>query len=317
MRSLEVPAALQSALDQSRPLLLDGGLGSLLEARGYALDAPLWTAGLLLSDAEAIIDAHRAYLDAGADCIISASYQASVDGLIEAGVARHDVDRVMRRATDLAREACNRHLLDNPAITTPPLVAASVGPFGASLADGSEYRGNYGVDADRLRRFHAERLQCLDASGADLLAVETIPDRLEAAILAELLAFCNTPAWVSFCCRDEAHLQDGSELVDAVAPFADLPTVIAIGANCVAPEIVTGLVETVKNAAPAKLIVVYPNSGAQYDAERKRWHSAESPLAWSRQAAQWYRAGARLIGGCCRVGPEHIRHLATRTTWHY
>ena len=303
-------------LEDSRPLLLDGGLGSELAARGYDLSSPLWSARLIIDEPDAIVAVHRDYLDAGARCITGASYQASVAGLEAAGYDADAIEAVFHDSIALARRACDEFLRDNPDCGYRPLVAASIGPYGAYLADGSEYRGNYGVDDAVLRQFHARRLALLDAGGADLLAVETIPDLTETRVLARLLAACRTPAWVSFCCRDPGHLQDGSALGEAVALVADLPGVVAIGANCIEPAIVTELVSNLRRAAAGKLIVVYPNSGAQYDAGRKRWHGQESPRDWSRQALEWYRAGAELIGGCCRIGPEHIRQLATRTTWH-
>ena len=309
-------AAIRSVLEKSRPLLLDGGLGSELAARGYELDSPLWSAELIERDPDAIVAVHRAYLDAGARCIISASYQASIAGLEAAGYEASAIEAVFADATALAMRARDEFLRDNPGCGYRPLVAASVGPYGAYLADGSEYRGNYGIDEAGLRQFHARRLALLDASHADLLAVETIPDLSEARVLARLLAGCATPAWVSFCCRDAGHLQDGSPVSEAVALFLDLPGVIAVGANCIEPGIATELIANLRASATGKLIVVYPNSGAQYDAGRKRWCGQESPRDWSRQALDWYRAGADLIGGCCRIGPEHIRQLATRTTWH-
>lgn len=308
--------AIRSMLADSRPLLLDGGLGSELVARGYDLDSPLWSAALIAQAPDAIVAVHRAYLDAGAQCVISASYQASVAGLEAAGYVPGAIAQFFADTTALARRACDEFMLDNPDCRYRPLVAASIGPYGAYLADGSEYRGNYAVDDAVLRDFHAQRLRWLDASGADLLAVETIPDLREAALLAQLLENCTTPAWVSFCCRDAGHLHDGNLVSDAVALFEGLPGVIAVGANCIAPDIVTELVANLRAAAHDKLVVVYPNSGAQYDAGRKRWRGQESPRDWALQALDWYRAGADLIGGCCRIGPEHIRQLATRTTWH-
>jgi homocysteine S-methyltransferase len=309
--------SIASMIDRHRPLLLDGGLGSELAARGYELSSPLWSAELIDSRPDTIVEVHRAYLDSGARIIISASYQASVPGLQAAGYDMPAIESVFSAATDLARRARDEFLRDNPNCGYFPLVAASVGPYGAWLADGSEYRGNYGVDDVQLQRFHAQRLRWLDHSGADLLACETIPDLQEAGVLAQLLAATNTPGWVSFCCRDSEHLQDGNHLVDAVALFAELPNVVALGVNCCAPNLVSGLIARLSGVVGERLIVVYPNSGAQYDAGRKRWFGQETAQQWAQQALAWYQAGADIIGGCCRIGPEHIRQLTMRDTWRY
>ena len=309
--------SLASMLDAHRPLLLDGGLGSELAARGCDVSSPLWSAELIGSRPDAIVEVHRAYLDAGARIIISASYQASIPGLRAAGYDLPAIEAVFAGATDLARRARDEFLRDNPGCGYSPLVAASVGPYGAWLADGSEYRGNYGVDDALLQRFHARRLRWLDDSGADLLACETIPDLQEARVLAQLLASTSTPGWISFCCRDSEHLQDGNRLLDAVALFEELPNVVALGVNCCAPEFVNGLIANLRSVAGERLIVVYPNSGAQYDAGRKCWFGQETARQWSRQAVAWYQAGADIIGGCCRIGPEHIRQLNMRDTWRY
>jgi homocysteine S-methyltransferase len=292
------------------PLILDGGLGSELDERGYDVGGALWSAELISSHPAAIQQVHRDYLDAGARCIISASYQASIPGLEAAGYEVAAMHALFCETIAIAQRARDEYLSANPDCGYRPLIAASIGPYGAYLADGSEYRGNYGVDDDTLRRFHEQRLRWLDESGADLLACETIPDLQEARVLAQLLASATTPSWVSFCCRDAQTLHDGNSLEDAVGLFAALPLVFAVGANCCASGIVEGLIGNLRRHAPHKLIVVYPNSGAQYDARRKCWHGQETSQQWSQQAAAWQRAGASIIGGCCRIGPAHIRQLA-------
>ena len=304
-------------LDAQCPLILDGGLGSELSARGFDLSSALWSAELIGSNPDAIVEVHRAYLDAGARIIISASYQASIPGLRDAGYAMPGIEAVFAKAIVLAHRARDEYLRDNPDCAYRPLIAASVGPYGAYLADGSEYRGGYGVDEALLHEFHQQRLHWLDAAGADLLACETIPDLHEARVLAQLLASATTPSWVSFCCRDSEQLQDGNRLLDAVALFDELPGVVALGVNCCAPDLVPGLVASLRRVAGQHLIVVYPNSGAQYDAGRKRWFGQETAQQWSQQALAWHQAGADIIGGCCRIGPEHIRQLTMRDTWRY
>ena len=308
---------IDSMLELHRPLILDGGLGSELEARGHDLSSPLWSAGLVLDNPQAIVDVHRAYLDAGAHCLISASYQASLPGLEAAGQHGRAIEAVFTGAVDLACRARDEFLQDRPDCAYRPLVAASVGPYGAYLADGSEYRGHYAVSDRVLHDFHHQRLAWLDRAGADLLACETLPDLQEAKVLARLLETCSTPAWVSFCCRDSEHLHDGSRLRDAVALFTGLPGLAAVGVNCCDPALVTGLIATLREAAEAYPIVVYPNSGSQYDAGRNCWRGTRSAAEWARLASGWYRAGAAIIGGCCRTGPAHIQQMAKTDTWHF
>jgi homocysteine S-methyltransferase len=308
--------AIKAMIAADAPVVLDGGLGSELAARGHDLTSSLWSAVLIATQPEAIAEVHRAYLDAGARCITSASYQASIPGLTAAGYDADAIAAVFSDSVAIARRVRDEFLRDNPECAYRPLVAASVGPYGAYLADGSEYRGNYGVDDAVLHDFHQQRLRMLDAAGADLLACETIPDLQEAKVLAQLLESTSTPGWISFCCGDAEHLHDGSRLSEAVALFNALPAVVAIGVNCVAPDIVGDLVTNLCTMVGDRPIVVYPNSGAQYDAGRKCWHGQETSEQWSRQALEWYRAGASLVGGCCRIGPEHIRQLAKRETWH-
>jgi homocysteine S-methyltransferase len=308
--------AIKAMIENEAPIVLDGGLGSELAARGHDLSSPLWSAELIARQPQAIAEVHRAYLDAGARCITGASYQASVPGLEAAGYDAEQIAAVFDDSVAIARRARDEFLRDNPGCPYRPLVAASIGPYGAFLADGSEYRGNYGVDDETLRNFHEPRLRRLDAAGADLLACETIPDLREARVLAQLLQSASTPFWISFCCGDSEHLHDGNLLADAAGLFLPLPGLVAVGVNCVDPGLVNGLIATLRAAGGGKPIVVYPNSGAQYDAERKRWHGQESAGQWAEQAVEWYRAGASLIGGCCRIGPDHILQLAKSETWH-
>ena len=308
---------IRAMIDREAPLVIDGGLGSELDARGYDVSSPLWSAELVSSYPAAIVEVHRAYLDAGARCIISASYQASVRGLEAAGYDPAAIRRLFSETIALARRARDEFLRDNPDCGYHPLVAASLGPYGAYLADGCEYRGRYGVEDEVLQSFHAQRLHWLDDAGADLIACETIPDLQEAKVLAQLLQSTLTPSWVSFCCRDAQSLQDGHRLADALALFRSLPRVLALGVNCCPPDIVVGLIGNLRLHAADKLIVVYPDSGAQYDAGRKCRPGQLTAAQWSRQAAVGYRVGASIIGGCCGTGPEHICELAKRETWHF
>ena len=296
-------------LATGEPVVLDGGLATQLEAQGESIDTLLWSAALLRSKPSAIVTAHRAFLDAGAEIVISASYQASRAGFHQLGVDAAEADRLIASSVALARQACDEYAADNPA-APPRLVAASVGPYGAVLHDGSEYTGDYGVPAAVLRQFHAQRLALLDATAADVLACETIPSADEARVLAELLYDATTPAWVSFSCRNGDEISDGTALAEVAALFADHPRVLAVGINCTAPGYVVPLIGHIAAAAPDKAIVVYPNSGERYSSAGNQWSGETQPLGLDVEA--WLAAGARLVGGCCRITPTQIRSMTER-----
>ncbi len=222
-----------------------------------------------------------------------------------------EAEQALRRSVELALAARDEYWRQphNRAGRERPLVAASVGPYGAFLADGSEYSGAYDLDADGLARFHRRRLEILAASGADLLACETIPAATEARALVDLLAeIPGARAWISFSCRDGERLSDGTPIAVAAAELADAPQVIAVGVNCTAPRHVGSLIASLRRATD-KPIAAYPNSGERYDAREKRWLPADSARELSAAAGEWVDLGARLIGGCCRTGPRHIRAL--------
>jgi homocysteine S-methyltransferase len=299
-------------LEKGRPIILDGGLATELEAQGAVLHKSLWSAALLHSNPEAIVKAHLAYLEAGATCIISASYQASRRGLMTLGVTASEADSLIVRSVELAREARRRFLADNPVTERPILIAASIGPYGAALHDGSEYIGAYGVSKATIREFHAHRLELLDGSGADILACETIPDCQEAAVLCELLRTTVTPAWISFSCKDGRHISDGTPIRECAPLFCDHPTVLAVGVNCTPPQFIASLIREIRESLPEKAIVVYPNSGERYEAASNTWHGISTPVECGLAAQEWLRAGARIIGGCCRMGPVHIRQMRER-----
>lgn len=292
-----------SLLQRRQPLLLDGGLATQLEAQGCDIGNELWSASLLQANPDAIVAAHRAYIDAGAECLATASYQASREGFAKQGLSGDEADALMLLSVALARRARKECGSDAS-------IAASLGPYGAMLHDGSEYRGNYGVGADVLRDFHGQRLQLFDRSGVDVLALETIPSLLEAEVLDELLRHCNTPSWVSFSCCDDSHISDGSEIADAVALFRDNPNVVALGINCTPPQYVAVLVGKIVAAVPDKAVMAYPNSGEIYNVCDNSWSGTVTPGDCAAAARGWIDAGAGIVGGCCRMGPEHIRAMA-------
>ena len=297
-------------LERDGPIVLDGGLATQLEAMGHDIGGELWSAALLASNPRSIVDAHLAYLEAGADCIISASYQASREGFVARGYGAAEADRLIVSAVELAHMA--REEYHATARERTVLVAASVGPYGAAMHDGSEYTGVYTTSDDELRRFHAGRLDLLDATGADILAVETIPNIREATVLDELLRACSTRAWVSFACRDEENLSDGTPLRDAAAMFTDNERVFAVGVNCTPPQYIETLIESLRSGAPQKEIVVYPNSGETFHVEDNSWSGKACNLDRDFDVAAWHTAGAKLIGGCCRTGPADIARIGER-----
>lgn len=296
--------AFASALLRPRPLLLDGGLATQLEAQGCDIDDPLWSASLLVSNPQAIVDASLAYLEAGAECITTASYQASREGFAAKGYSAEESDELMLLSVGLAERARNEFMSRHRG--QAPLIAASIGPYGAMLHDGSEYTGDYGVADNVLREFHDQRLKLFNQSSVDVLAVETIPSLPEARVLAALLRTCETPAWVSFSCRDASHISDGKLLADAARSFGDHPKVMAVGINCTPPQYTVPLIEILRTALPDKAVVVYPNSGEKFNVTDNSW----SGTVVSGAAAEWIAAGAKIVGGCCRVGPEQIRTMA-------
>jgi len=302
-------SAFSILLLRESPVILDGGLATELEAQGHDLSSALWSSALLRSNPRAIVDAHRAYFDAGAEIAISASYNASRAGFHQLGVGGDEADRLIASSVALAREACDEFAADNPGAGVR-LVAASVGPYGAVLNDGSEYTGNYGVSRNVLHQFHEHRMRILDRAGADVLACETIPSRLEAIVLAELLADVVTPAWVCFSCRNAQEISDGTPIDEVCAIFREHPRVLALGVNCTAPQHVASLIEKIRCAAPNKSVVVYPNSGESYDAGSMDWSGSVGVDDAVAYVPDWLAAGATLIGGCCRVGPAQIRAIA-------
>ncbi|MDA2895358.1 homocysteine S-methyltransferase [Mycolicibacterium sp. BiH015] len=279
-------------------LVSDGGLATELEARGHDLTDDLWSARLLIDSPDEIAAVHSAFFRAGAAIATTATYQASFDGFAARGIDRARAEALMRLSVALARDARDEH--------GTGWVAASIGPYGAALANGEEYRGRYGLTVGQLASWHRPRLDVIADAGADVLALETVPDIDEAEALVGLVADLGLPAWLSYTV-DGSATGAGQSLSDAFAVAAGVPEIIAIGVNCCAPHDVLPAIAVAKEVS-GKPVVVYPNSGEVWDGPRRRWTGASS---WAPcLIPQWVAAGARIVGGCCRVRPADVTRIA-------
>jgi homocysteine S-methyltransferase len=285
-------------------VVLDGGMSTALELAGHDLSSDaLWSGRLLLSDPAAVRDAHLAFYRAGAAVAITASYQVTFDGFAKRGISSDQTARLLRTSVQLARSAASE-------VDGQRWVAASVGPYGAMLADGSEYRGRYGLSRKELLAFHRPRIQELIAARPDALAVETIPDVDEAEAVLEVIRGSGVPTWLSYSIRGDRTCA-GQPLAEAFAVAAGIPEVIAVGVNCCAPGDVSNAV-TVARRVTGLPVVAYPNSGEQWDARKRSWSGDGTGFA--SVASDWVDRGARLVGGCCRTAPDAIALLAKTLT---
>lgn len=290
-------------------IVLDGAFATELEACGFSVNDALWSAKALFERPDLVREVHLDYLRAEADVVTSASYQATVEGFMKRGFSKEEAAALIQKSIQLAKEARDLYLAEREGNGRVPFVAASVGPYGAYLADGSEYRGDYGIDEDSLVAFHAERLALLAEEKPDLLACETLPCLVEARAIVRALRQedIRIPAWFSFSCRNGAEISDGMEIAVCARWLDTVPEAAAIGLNCTAPQYVESLIGEIRRET-TKPIVVYPNSGETYDASDKSWHGAAEDFGTI--ARRWRTAGARLIGGCCRTTPREIADIA-------
>jgi homocysteine S-methyltransferase len=302
---------IETVLQRQPIAIVDGALATELEQRGCDLNDDLWSARILMDQPELIRQVHLDYFHAGADFAITASYQATIEGFSRRGLSRDDSLALMKKSVKLAQDARDEFWSNenNRAGRIRPLIAGSVGPYGAFLADGSEYRGDYNLTEQELIDFHRPRVEALIASGADLLACETIPCFIEAQALTKLLReFPDTSAWFCFSARDGEHISNGERIVDCAAWLDNVPQAAAVGINCTSPLHIPSLIREMKKGT-SKPIVVYPNSGEVYDAKTNSWHGETSCEAFGSQSKIWHENGARLIGGCCRTTPAHIAEV--------
>lgn len=294
---------LAELIQKKKSVVIDGAMSTALEALGCDLNDPLWSAKVLYEAPEKIRTVHENYFKAGADVAITASYQASEKGFAEKGISAIEAYRLIKLSVELAKEA--RGDLDKDKL----LVAGSVGPYGAYLADGSEYRGDYHLTREEYKAFHRLRIEALKEGGADLIAVETMPRLDEVEAILSLLEGSDQSCWVTFSLKDERHIACGIPLSEAAEACAKYNCVDAIGINCVKREYVSGALEVMKNCG--KPLIVYPNSGETYDPTTKTWHHETDSKGWSSYIGKWQVLGASCFGGCCRTLPKDILEIAS------
>jgi len=302
---------IQEIIDQQGFVILDGALATELEVRGADLNHALWSAKLLKENPALIKEVHVDYLQSGANIIATASYQASFIGFEKQGYTKEEAIHYLQLSVDLAIEARNEFLASrNGTSLLSPLVAASLGPYGAALADGSEYTGYQNTSIEQLMEFHKERLAFIQQTEADIIAFETIPCIDEAIAIKNLLADQpNKKAWLSFSCKDEKHLCSGELFEDAIEVLNNSKEIIGIGVNCTPPQYIE---ELIKIAQPItdKIIMVYPNKGETYNPVKKVWEPLNGCTNdFITDTKLWLAAGAKAIGGCCRTGPLEIQQL--------
>ena len=288
--------------------VLDGGLASELESCGANIATPLWSAQVLEDEPEKLREVHRAYLEAGAQCIATCSYQVSRMGYVEVGLSAEHADAALLQSVEIAR----RVVAEFP--DRRVLVAGSLGPFGAALHNGGEYTGNYDCSYADLARFHRERIEIFANATSlqqpDLLAFETFPSFEELRAVGEALApWPELQGWFSFSCRDDKHVSHGERVVECATLVASFPQTVAVGVNCVPPKWIPSLIRELR-AASDKPVIVYPNSGEGWDSANHCWTGVSDPADFGAQAAEWFKAGAQIVGGCCRTRPAHIREVA-------
>ncbi|KAJ0034540.1 hypothetical protein Pint_24773 [Pistacia integerrima] len=306
--------------------VVDGGFATELERHGANLNDPLWSAKCLVTSPHLVRRVHLDYLDAGANIILTASYQATIQGFEAKGLSTEEAEGLLRKSVEIACEArqiyydrCTKdscdHIENGGTSRRPVLVAASVGSYGAYLADGSEYSGDYGdaVTVETLKDFHRRRLQILAQSGADLIAFETIPNKMEAKAYAELLEEegINIPAWFSFTSKDGVNVVSGDSILECASIADSCKQVVAVGINCTAPRFIHGLILSVRKVT-SKPVIIYPNSGETYDAVLKQWVESTGVRdeEFVSSIGKWLDAGASLFGGCCRTTPDTIKAIS-------
>lgn len=301
---------IKNLLNQKNFIIVDGALASELQRRGCDLNDSLWSAKVLFEQPELIRQVHFDYFKAGADCAITASYQATPLGFAKKGINLNDSIALVQKSVELAQQAKQQYLseLDQP---KPLLIAGSVGPYGAYLADGSEYTGAYQLSEEAFMEFHYVRIKALIDANVDLLACETLPSFTEIKALTKVIKqFPKISCWFSFTLKDDQHLSDGTPLSLVIEYLNNIEQIASVGINCIALEKVTRSLN-VLNKLTSKPLIVYPNSGEVYDPLIKQWHpNPQHNCTFANQLTNWIESGAKLIGGCCQTTPNDIANIA-------
>ena len=293
-------------LEQKKYMIIDGALASELQRRGCDLNDSLWSAKVLIEQPELIQQVHYDYFVAGADCAITASYQATPMGFAPKGIELEESIKLIKTSVKLAQQAKMQYLNDikqDKAL----LIAGSVGPYGAYLANGSEYTGDYQLSESEFIAFHKDRVTALIDAGVDILACETMPSFLEIKALVKLIQqFPMVNCWFSLTLKDQQHISDGTPLTEVIEYLNGIEQIVSVGINCIALEKVTPALEVLSKLT-SKPLIVYPNSGEQYDPTTKQWHkNHHHNCTFANQLDTWIKLGAKLIGGCCQTTPEDI-----------
>ncbi len=300
----------EKVLASTKIMVLDGAMATELEAVGCDLNDKLWSAKVLAEQPELIKKVHIDYFEAGADCGISSSYQATIPGFMEKGYSKEEAEALLGRSIQLLKEAREEWWNEKgeSAGRHYPVVSASVGPYGAFLADGSEYRGEYTIGKEELQEFHKRRMELLWKEEPDIFAIETVPCLEEAIALAELVEEMKAECWISFSCKNEREISEGTKIAACAKALDEFSCVKAIGINCTAPEYVASLIQEIRKVSK-KPVIVYPNSGEIYNPVTKTWGEAKDGRTYQEFAREWIESGAKIVGGCCRTTPENIREI--------
>ncbi|MFT9372305.1 homocysteine S-methyltransferase [Liquorilactobacillus hordei] len=303
-------APLLELLREKKLLVLDGAMATELEKAGVDTANELWSATALLDAPQKITNVHQNYFRAGADIAITNTYQATKQAFMKQGMSAAKSSELIKQAVFCAQKARNEYS-ENKNL----LLAGSIGPYGAFLADGSEYTGNYNLSIKAFQDFHYPRMKALVEAGVDLFAIETQPNFIELEAITELLErkFSEMTAWIALSIKDSRHLCDGTSLEKVVKYLEQFENISAIGVNCTALENITPALKEIQPLT-TKPLVVYPNNGDIYDPISKKWKINPQAKTFSDLVPTWISAGAKIIGGCCRTTPENIREIANVVT---
>lgn len=283
------------------PAVLDGGLSFPLEEKKIRMNTNLWTAELLISKPELIREVHINYIDSGAKIITTSSYQASFKSLKKRGYSEIQSKNIILKSVEIVEEIKKNY-------NNKIIIAASIGPYGSYLADGSEYVGNYDINEETFFDFYKKKVDLLDSSSADVLAFETIPSYKEAKVISKILKETKKQSWISFSCKNQKEISDGTKLEKCCEYLNNHSKIFGVGVNCTSPKYISKLISILKRKLKNKKIIIYPNSGEIYDGKNKNW-IGNSNITFESYIDEWLNLGVDILGGCCRVGTKEIKKI--------